>query len=85
MYYGVSEALMRGEKSKRRLTKIAGGIFLGLLGLLVIYIGLLALIAALFFFFAGMAEFVKPAVITGLIVVAIAAVILVEAYRSIRS
>lgn len=85
MYYGISEALMRGEHSRRRLTKIAGGIFLGLLALLVVYVGLLALIAALFFFFAGMADFVMPAVITGVIVVAVAALMFIEAYRSLKS
>lgn len=75
-YYGIAQFILRGEHSRydmqQTATRIVTRIALVVAGMALGFIGLLLLLGALFFYLADAVDFVRPAIITALVIFAVA-------------
>ena len=76
--------LLSGKETEHRLSKIMAGVVLMLVAVPVGFLGIATLVAAFFFYLSAVEQFVRPAFITGILVVLLAALLSVQGLRIIR-
>lgn len=85
MYLGISELLLKGKSSERRVRDVVIGIVLIILAGLVAFLVVAAVLAAIFFALSDQRDFVQPVVIVSLIAAVVTIALFWEGVRKIKS
>ncbi len=84
LYFGLAEFFTRGDKAKIQIRHIATGVLLTIIAAGFAFIGVVLLVAALFFALTDLPEFVQASLITGIAFLLIAVVVFLESVRQFR-
>lgn len=84
VYFGISEILLKGKKSEYRIQNIVIGIILLLLAGWVGFLGVAAVLGAIFFGIADVDQYIRPILIAALAAFAVALVLAWEGIRRIK-
>lgn len=82
--YAVAETLLRGDSAKRRLGHVLGGVVLLIISGLLACFSAVFLLLSFFFKLADISAYVMPALVTGLIGLALVVVLLFEGWRQVK-
>lgn len=81
IYYGVSNLVLRRERGRKMASRMIGSLGLMLGALVVGYVAFIGLAGTIFFYLAGYIELGRPALITTIILGAIAALLFFQGKR----
>lgn len=82
--YAVADLMLRGTTMQQRSKYLLRGLVLWVLAAFVLSLAAVFLLLTLFFVLADMTTFIRPAVITGLLALAVAALLVSEGRRQMR-
>lgn len=82
--YAVAETLLRGDAAKRRLSHVVRAVVMFVSSGILACFSVIFLLISFFFKLADLSEYAMPALVTGLIGLALVAVLVLEGWRQVR-